>query len=100
MSDKVDKKKKARDTLSSIFSYYKKNEETIENIPSSFISDSSRDIPIAVQIPSAEQTEELKKTLKELLGVKDVIDGLSARDKQLMTEAANASTIRRRGNKK
>lgn len=100
MSDKVDKKKKARDTLSSIFSYYKKNEETIENIPSSFISDSSRDIPIAIQIPSAEQTEELKKTLKELLGVKDVIDGLSARDKQIMTEVANASTIKRRKNRK
>ena len=100
MSDKVDKKKKARDTLSLIFSYYKKNEETIENIPSSFISDSSRDIPIAVQIPSAEQTEELKKTLKELLGVKDVIDGLSARDKQIMTEVANASTIKRRKNRK
>jgi hypothetical protein len=42
----------------------------------------------------------LKKTLKELLGIKDVIDGLSDRDRQLMTEAANASTIRRRGNKK
>lgn len=99
MSDKVDKKKKARDTLSSIFSYYEANKETIENSPS-FISDGSRDIPIAVQIPSAEQTEELKKTLKELLEVKDVIDGLSDRDRQLMTEAANASTIRRRANKK
>ena len=96
---KSTKTKKARDTLSSIFSYYETNKESIENVPS-FISDSSRDIPIAVQIPSAEQTEDLKKTLKGLLEVKDVIDGLSDRDRQLMTEAANASTIRRRGNKK
>jgi hypothetical protein len=98
MSDKADKKKKARDTLSSIFSYYNANKETLDRVPS-FVSNSSGDIPIAVQIPSAEQTEELKKTLKGLLEVKEVIDGLSDRDKQLMTEAANASTIRRRGKK-
>lgn len=98
MSDKVDKvdnAKKARDTLTSIYSFYATNRDTIESVPS-FVSKSSGHIPIAIQVPSAEQTEGLKKTLRELLDAKEGIDGISDRDRQLMVEAANSSTIKRR----
>ncbi|OAX78784.1 hypothetical protein ACJ72_06904 [Emergomyces africanus] len=98
MSGNADKAKEARDTLSSIYSFYAANQDTVENVPS-FISSSSGDIPIAVQIPSAEQTEELKKHLKTLIETQEAIDGISERDWRLMLEAADASTIKRRENK-
>ncbi|EQL28322.1 hypothetical protein BDFG_08936 [Blastomyces dermatitidis ATCC 26199] len=91
-------RKEARDTLSSIYSFYAANQDTVENVPS-FISSSSGDIPIAVQIPSAEQTEELKKHLKMLIETQEAIAGISERDRRLMIEAADASTIKRRENK-
>ncbi|PYI02491.1 hypothetical protein BO78DRAFT_422537 [Aspergillus sclerotiicarbonarius CBS 121057] len=97
MADK--QQKRARDTLSLIYSYYKTNENTIENVPS-WISNSSGDIPIAVDIPTAAQTEECKETLKELTAIKQVIDGIPARERQMMLDAAYASTIRRKDNKK
>ncbi|KMW69178.1 hypothetical protein BDDG_13342 [Blastomyces dermatitidis ATCC 18188] len=97
MSGNADKAKDARDTLSSIYSYAA-NQDTVENVPS-FISSSSGDIPIAVQIPSAEQTEELKKHLKMLIETQEAIAGISERDRRLMIEAADASTIKRRENK-
>ncbi|RAL01211.1 uncharacterized protein BO80DRAFT_444659 [Aspergillus ibericus CBS 121593] len=71
--------KRERDTLSSIYSYYKTNEQNLEHVPS-FISDGSGDIPIALAVPSADQTEEYKQTLRELLQIKEVIDGISARE--------------------
>ncbi|OJD22280.1 hypothetical protein ACJ73_06375 [Blastomyces percursus] len=52
----------------------------VENVPS-FISSSSGDIPIAVQISSVEQTEELKKQLKTLIETQEAIDSISERDR-------------------
>lgn len=50
-------------------------------------------------IPSAEQTEALKNELKELLKTQEVIDNIPENERQLMIEAANSSTIRRKGGK-
>ncbi|KAK2808388.1 hypothetical protein FQN50_004773 [Emmonsiellopsis sp. PD_5] len=98
MSANADKAREARDTLSSIYSFYAANQDSVENIPS-FISSASGDIPIAVQVPSAEQTEGLKKHLKSLIEAREVIDSISEKDRQLMIEAAGASTIKRKENK-
>ncbi|KAJ5291430.1 hypothetical protein N7478_000681 [Penicillium angulare] len=97
MGDK-DKAKKARDTLSSIYAFYSHNRNSLERVPS-FMSQSSGDIPIAVQVPSEEQTEQLKKELREMMQAKEAIDGLSDRDRQIMLQVANASTIKRRKKK-
>ncbi|KAG9258666.1 uncharacterized protein F5Z01DRAFT_643862 [Emericellopsis atlantica] len=96
-----DTTKKARDTLSSIYSFYEANKDTLERAPS-FLSDTSRDIQIGLRssvVPSAEQTEELKKDLRELVKTKEALGNIPAAELQLMMEAANASTIRRKQKK-
>ncbi|KAG8407065.1 hypothetical protein J3458_020559 [Metarhizium acridum] len=90
---------KARDTLSSIYSFYAANRETLDRIPF-FISQSSREIPMMLRsstVPSAEQTEEMKKQLQGLLQTKEAIENIPARERQMMVEAAYASTVGRKG---
>lgn len=96
-----DKVKKARDTLGSIYSFYATNRESLQRVPS-FVSDSSRDIPILFEtntVPTAEQTEQFKKDLAELVETKEAIDQIPERERQMMMEAANASTIKRTENR-
>ncbi|KAK2808893.1 hypothetical protein FQN50_004369 [Emmonsiellopsis sp. PD_5] len=95
-----DKAKEARDTLSSIYSFYAANRDSLDSIPS-FMSKSSREIPIIVQadnIPSPEHAENLKKQLKELTGTKELMDSIPSEEWQMMVQAANASTIKRKEN--
>ncbi|KAM4058840.1 hypothetical protein HRG_008275 [Hirsutella rhossiliensis] len=101
MSDSERKVKRARDTLSSIYSFYVKNRESIENVPS-FISNSSREVQIKITastVPSAEQTEELKAELRELARTQEVINSIPESERRAMIEAATASTIRRKPKK-
>ncbi|PGG95546.1 hypothetical protein AJ80_09942 [Polytolypa hystricis UAMH7299] len=97
MSGNTDKAKEARDTLSSIYSFYAANQETLEHVPS-FLSNTSAEIKIGVQIPSAQQTEGLKKHLKELIATQELLNNVSESDLRAMTKAANASTIKRKEN--
>lgn len=63
---------------------------------------SSRDIPIMLQtdsIPSAEETEELKRQLRELIQTRELVDSIPPAELQMMVQAANSSTIRRKGAK-
>ncbi|EDN06611.1 hypothetical protein I7I51_09018 [Histoplasma capsulatum] len=96
-----DKAKKARDTLGSIYSFYAANHDSLERVPS-FMSDSSRDLPIIFQtdtVPTAEETEQLKKNLSDLIKTQEIIDQIPDQERQLMIEAANASTIKRAENR-
>lgn len=98
-SDAADKVKKARDTLSSIYSFYANNRDSVDNVPL-FVRESGEEIAMTLDVgtvPSAEQTEELKKQLKELIGTQETINNIPAKERQAMVEAANASTIRRKG---
>ncbi|KAK2737075.1 hypothetical protein FQN55_001287 [Onygenales sp. PD_40] len=95
-----DKAKKARDTLSSIYSFYAANRDSLDRVPS-FLSKSSGDIPIIVQVdkvPSSEQAEALKNQLRELTGTKELIDSIPSEEWQMMVQVANASTIKRKEN--
>ncbi|OAX80132.1 hypothetical protein ACJ72_05539 [Emergomyces africanus] len=88
-----DKAKKARDTLA--------NRDSLERVPS-FMSDSSRDLPIIFQtdtVPTAEDTEQLKQDLSDLTKTQEIIDQIPDQEWQLMIEAANSSTIKRAENR-
>ncbi|EEQ86220.2 hypothetical protein RJZ56_004129 [Blastomyces dermatitidis] len=97
----IDKAKKARDTLGSIYSFYAANRDSLERVPS-FMSDSSRDLPIIFQtdpVPTAEETEQLKKNLSDLIKTQEIFNQIPDQQRQLMVEAANASTIKRAENR-
>lgn len=94
-----DNTKKARDTLSSIYSFYASNKDKIEN-PPSFVTDGSGDILIGMrssEIPtSVERTEGLKKNLQGYVKIDEVIKGIPPTELKMMTDAAYASTIKRK----
>lgn len=97
MSDSSKTVKRAQDTLSSIYSFYATNRESIENAPS-FMNSSSREVPFimrASNVPSAEKTEKLKAKLGELVKMQEAINNIPEAERMIMIEAANASTIRR-----
>lgn len=98
-SGATDKVKRARNTMSSLLSYYFTNRESLERIPS-FVSDTSQEIMIRLQsntVPSAEQAEELKKQLNELVATQEAINNIPAWERQRMIEAAKTSAGRRKG---
>lgn len=92
------KAKRARDTLSSIYSFYAANRESLERVPS-FLSQSSRDVPLFLAPDNVQHTEDeiedLKKELQEYVQIKEIMEGMSAAEQQLMFQAAYASTIKR-----
>lgn len=94
-----DNTKKARDTLSSIYSFYASNKDKIEH-PPSFVTDGSGDIFIGIrssEIPtSVERTEDLKKNLQEYVKMDEVIKGIPPAELKMMKDAAYASTIKRK----
>ncbi|KEY72773.1 hypothetical protein S7711_10586 [Stachybotrys chartarum IBT 7711] len=101
MSSADDTVKRARDTLSSIYSFYANNKDDLERVPS-FISDASREVPFVLRTsnpPTAEQVKSLKGDLRDIVATKEAIDNIPAKERELMIQAANASTVRRKGNK-
>lgn len=83
----------ARDSFASILSYYEKHVPADE-APEFVKRVSSGEIQIGVRkgdVPSAEQGAKLKKALEEALKTQDAINNLSNAEKDLMTQAANAS---------
>ena len=99
MSDKG-KDQKARESFSSILSYYLHNRESLENFPTWVDRPDSGTITIGVAtgtVPSADQTEQYKQELKELLATQEAINKLSPAEKQIMNQAANTSKARRKG---
>ncbi|EGD89309.2 hypothetical protein H112_02929 [Trichophyton rubrum D6] len=90
MSDNKSSEEKARESFSSILSYYLHNRESLERIPS-WVTESSESgsIPIALSpslMPTSdEQVEAEKQKLKER--VSDALPKLSERERQLMTQA-------------
>lgn len=94
---------KARDSFASILSYYEKYVPA-EEAPEFVKRVSSGEIQIGVKkgdVPSAEQGAELKKDLHEALATQDAIANLSNAEKDLMTQAAQASlrTRKQKGSK-
>ncbi|KAJ5215494.1 uncharacterized protein N7498_001901 [Penicillium cinerascens] len=84
---------KARDSFASILSYYR-NHVPADEAPEFVKRASSGEIVIGLRkgdVPSAEQGEELKKSLNEALKTQDAIQSLSTVEKDLMTQAAQAS---------
>jgi hypothetical protein len=102
MSDSKSPEEKARESFSSILSYYLHNRESLERLPS-WVTESSQSgsIPIALSpslMPASdEQVEVEKQKLKER--VSDALSKLTEKEKQLMTQAANSSKIKRKENK-
>lgn len=81
------------DSLASILSYYENHVPT-DQAPDFTKCILSASIPIDVRkgdVPSAEQGEELKKTLDDALKTQDAIDNLSKSEKDLMIQVAQAS---------
>lgn len=84
---------RARDSFASILSYYQ-NHVPIEDAPEFVKRASSGKIQIGVAkgaVPSTEQGEELKKALQIALETQDAIKKLSPVEKELMSQAAQAS---------
>lgn len=102
MSDSKSPEEQARESFSSILSYYLHNRESLERLPS-WVTESSQSgsIPIALSpslMPASdEQVEAEKEKLKER--VSDTLAELTEKEKQLMTAAANSSRIKRKENK-
>ncbi|RAH40525.1 uncharacterized protein BO95DRAFT_296889 [Aspergillus brunneoviolaceus CBS 621.78] len=83
----------ARDSFASLLSYYEKHVPADE-APEFTKRVSSADIVIGMRkgdVPSAEQGEELKKILADALKTQDAISNLSQSEKDLKTQAAQAS---------
>ncbi|KAL9126295.1 MAG: hypothetical protein Q9217_004644, partial [Psora testacea] len=97
-----DATQKARESFASILSYYEKNFSSLESVPDWAKRVSSGEIQISVAkgaVPSAEQSEELKKELEEALKTQDAINNLSTIEKELMAQAAKESIKKRRKGK-
>ena len=103
MSSSKSPEEKARESFSSILSYYLHNRESLERLPS-WVTESSKSgsIPIALSpslMPkSDEQVEAEKQKLKQT--VSDSLPKLADKEKELMIQAANSSKIKRKENKK
>ncbi|KFA75560.1 hypothetical protein S40288_11415 [Stachybotrys chartarum IBT 40288] len=81
MSSADDTAKRARDTLSSIYSFYANNKDDLERVPS-FISDASREVPFVLRTsnpPTAEQVKSLNGDLRDIVATKEAIDNIPAR---------------------
>ncbi|KAH8706067.1 hypothetical protein BGW36DRAFT_22301 [Talaromyces proteolyticus] len=92
---------RARESFASILSYYQ-NHVPSEEAPEFVKRASSGEIQIGVAkgtVPSAEQGEELKKALKQAMETQDALTNLSAVEKEIMSQAANASLRKRSGAK-
>ena len=101
MSNKSDDQK-ARESFSSILSYYLHNRESLENVPDWLESVDSSAISMALDaktVPSNEQTEELKGELRKIIAHREALDKLSEAEKNVMILAANTSKARRKGGK-
>ncbi|OJD15318.1 hypothetical protein ACJ73_08989 [Blastomyces percursus] len=102
MSDNKSPEEKARESFASILSYYLNNRDSLERLPS-WVTESSQSgsIPIALSpslMPASDdQVEAEKQKLKER--VSDALPKLSEKEKQLMTQAANSSKVKRKENK-
>jgi hypothetical protein len=90
----------ARNSFASILSYYEKHVPADE-APDFVKRVSAGEIEIGLRkgdIPSAEQGEQLKKALSDALKTQDAIENLSKVEKDLMTQAAQASLRSRKRN--
>jgi hypothetical protein len=96
------KDQKARESFASILSYYLHNRESLENVPNWVNRPESGNITIGLRkdtVPTAEQTEQFKRELKELLATQEALNKLSLSERQIMYQAANTSKARRKGGK-
>lgn len=96
--------KRARDTLSRIYSWYLVNRDSLERTPSfvSTISNSSREIVVVAlshDIPPEHQLGDLQQELKELTKTQEAIDALSKVERDLMLQAAQSTHSKRNANK-
>ena len=99
MSGKGNSDQEARDSFASILSYYTKNRASLENVPDWVDKVESGEIQIGVAagtVPSDEQSEEHKAILKEALATQEAITNLTAREKDVMRQAAESSIARRK----
>lgn len=90
----------ARESFASLLSYYEKHVPA-DQAPDFTKRISSADILIGMRkgdVPSAEQGEELKRALDDALKTQDAINNLSKYEKDLMTQAAQASLRARKRN--
>ncbi|WEW60186.1 hypothetical protein PRK78_005671 [Emydomyces testavorans] len=105
MSDNKQATEKARESFSSILSYYLANRESLQSIPSWLdeASDTGSILialsPSLVPVTSDDRVEEIKEDLKEQLAVQEALQNLSEKEKALMIQAANTSRIKRKENK-
>ncbi|OJD16131.1 hypothetical protein ACJ73_08910 [Blastomyces percursus] len=101
MSDKPSKSSAETPTAGDDKAKKAPNRDSLERVPS-FISDSSRDLPIVFQtdtVPTAEEREQLKKNLSDLIKTQEIFDQIPDQERQLMIAAANASTTKRAENR-
>lgn len=89
------KVKRARDTLSELYSFYQANRDSV-------LSNSSGNILIGLDLtpvppPAAEKVKELKENLGELAKDEEVIQGVPADLLQIMVAVATTSSLKRGG---
>ncbi|KAK2811325.1 hypothetical protein FQN50_002201 [Emmonsiellopsis sp. PD_5] len=105
MSDTKSTAEEARDSLSSILSFYLSNRESIQNVPSWVVEAAETGSikialsPSLVPILSDDQVEVKKDDLRAQLRLNETMDNLTEEEKRLMIEAANTSRIKRKENK-